>query len=80
MLTGYDQLGQGTAQVIADAKTLGVTYVGTAWIPHQGPFTARTLIRRPPTLPRGARRCAPPGCDSSITCTATSFSRARTAR
>ncbi|MCB1126186.1 MAG: sugar phosphate isomerase/epimerase [Verrucomicrobiae bacterium] len=25
--------------IIRDAKTLGVKYVGAAWIPHQGPFT-----------------------------------------
>ena len=39
MLTGYDLLAKGVDGVITDAKTLGVTYVGTAWIPHQGPFT-----------------------------------------
>lgn len=38
MLTGYDALARSVDSVIADAKTLGVTYVGTAWIPHQGPF------------------------------------------
>ncbi|MBK5295857.1 MAG: sugar phosphate isomerase/epimerase [Vicinamibacteria bacterium] len=38
MLTGYDALAKSVDGVIADAKTLGVTYVGTAWIPHQGPF------------------------------------------
>jgi len=39
MLTGYDQLAKSVDSVINDAKTLGVTYVGTSWIPHQGPFT-----------------------------------------
>lgn len=37
-LTGYEALAKDLDKVIADAKTLGVSYVGTAWIPHQGPF------------------------------------------
>lgn len=37
-LTGYEQLAKSLDTVIANAKTLGVTYVGTAWIPHEKPF------------------------------------------
>ena len=37
-LTGYDQLSKSLDTVIANAKTLGATYVGTAWIPHEKPF------------------------------------------
>lgn len=37
-LTGYEALAKDIGKVIADAKALGVTYVGTAWIPHQRPF------------------------------------------
>ena len=37
-LTGYEALAKDIGKVIADAKTLGATLVGTAWIPHQGPF------------------------------------------
>ncbi len=37
-LTGYEQLSKSVDAVIDSAKALGVTYVGTAWIPHQRPF------------------------------------------
>lgn len=37
-LIGYELLAKDVGTVIADAKALGVTYVGTAWIPHQRPF------------------------------------------
>jgi sugar phosphate isomerase/epimerase len=37
-LTGYEALAKNLDGVIADAKALGATYVGTAWIPHQRPF------------------------------------------
>jgi sugar phosphate isomerase/epimerase len=37
-LTGYERLRDDLAGVIADAKALGATLVGTAWIPHQGSF------------------------------------------
>jgi len=39
MLTGYETLRDNAAAVVKDAKTLGCSYAGTAWIPHQGPFT-----------------------------------------
>jgi sugar phosphate isomerase/epimerase len=35
---GYELLRDKFAQVVADAKALGVQYVTTAWIPHEGPF------------------------------------------
>ncbi len=38
----YEMLRDSMPKVIADAKTLGVTYVGTAWYPHDGPFTEAT--------------------------------------
>jgi len=37
-LTGYEALAKDLDGVIANAKALGATYVGTAWIPHQRPF------------------------------------------
>jgi len=37
-LVGYEALAKDIDTVIADAKALGVTFVGTAWIPHQRPF------------------------------------------
>jgi sugar phosphate isomerase/epimerase len=37
---GYDVLTKDLAGAIKTAKTLGVKYVITAWIPHQGAFTA----------------------------------------
>ena len=36
---GYDELTKDLAGSVAKAKTLGVKYVMTAWIPHQGAFT-----------------------------------------
>lgn len=38
----YEMLRDSIDRVIADAKALGVTYVGTAWYPHDGPFTEAT--------------------------------------
>jgi sugar phosphate isomerase/epimerase len=35
----YEMLRDSAQKVIADAKALGVGYVGTAWYPHEGPFT-----------------------------------------
>lgn len=37
-LTGYERLRDDLAGVIADARALGATMVGTAWIPHEGAF------------------------------------------
>jgi sugar phosphate isomerase/epimerase len=40
MHVGYDELQKDPAKVIADAKALGVRYVGIAWYPHgNGGFT-----------------------------------------
>ena len=40
MHVAYEQFRDSLPQVLADAKTLGVHYVGTAWIPHpDGPIT-----------------------------------------
>jgi sugar phosphate isomerase/epimerase len=39
MHVGYDDLKKDPATVIANAKALGVKYVGIAWYPHQGAFT-----------------------------------------
>jgi sugar phosphate isomerase/epimerase len=36
---GYEQLRDKLPDAIAEAKTLGVSYVVTAWIPHKGEFT-----------------------------------------
>jgi sugar phosphate isomerase/epimerase len=41
MHAGYERLRDSLPAVLAEAKTLGVQYVGTAWIPHpDGPITA----------------------------------------
>lgn len=37
---GYDALAKDLAGSVATAKALGAKYVMTAWIPHQGAFTA----------------------------------------
>lgn len=40
MHVGYEQLRDSLPAVLAEAKALGVQYVGTAWIPHaNGPLT-----------------------------------------
>lgn len=38
MHVGYEDLKNSPQKVIADAKALGVRYVGTAWYPHEGDF------------------------------------------
>ena len=39
MHVGLDEFKKNPQNVIATAKALGATYVGTAWYPHQGAFT-----------------------------------------
>src|SRR4051812_45471519 len=39
MHVGYDDFKNNPDKVIADARALGATYVGTAWYPHEGAFT-----------------------------------------
>ena len=40
MHVGYEQFRDSLPQVLADARTLGVRYLGTAWIPHpDGPIS-----------------------------------------
>ena len=81
MLTGYEKLRDDARRCVKDAKDMGCSYVGTAWIPHQGPVhaPARRSGRRP-TSRSGARRSAAKACSSSTTCTATSSARRPTAR
>lgn len=38
MLTGYERLRDDMAGAIKDAKDVGATYLGTAWIPHKDVF------------------------------------------
>jgi sugar phosphate isomerase/epimerase len=46
MHVGYEVFRDSLASVLAQAKTLGVRYVGTAWIPHaNGPLTAEQARR-----------------------------------
>jgi sugar phosphate isomerase/epimerase len=40
MHVGYERLRDDLDSVIKEAKTFGVEYVGCAWIPHKGAFTA----------------------------------------
>jgi sugar phosphate isomerase/epimerase len=42
MHVDYNEFSKNPQQVVADAKALGVEYVGTAWIPHQGKFDEAT--------------------------------------
>jgi sugar phosphate isomerase/epimerase len=42
MHVDYNEFSKNPQQIIADAKALGVEYVGTAWIPHQGKFDEAT--------------------------------------
>jgi sugar phosphate isomerase/epimerase len=39
MHVDFNRLRDSTSAAIADAKTLGVQYIGTAWLPHEGDFT-----------------------------------------
>jgi len=39
----YTLFDQRIDQVIADAKALGVKFVGVAWIPHEGPMTEAAI-------------------------------------
>lgn len=49
MHVGYEQFRDSLPQVLADAKALGVRYLGTAWIPHpDGPISV-TLAREAAT-------------------------------
>ena len=41
----YEQWEKDPAAVVAEAKALGLTYAGCAWIPHDGPFD-EALCRR----------------------------------
>jgi sugar phosphate isomerase/epimerase len=42
MHVGYDRLRDSLPAVLAEARVLGVQYVGTAWIPHpEGRFTVQ---------------------------------------
>lgn len=46
MHVGYERLRDNLTAVLDDARTLGVQYVGTAWIPHNdGPLTEETAHR-----------------------------------
>lgn len=44
-LTGYERLRDDMKGVIADARALGATMVGTAWIPHEGAFGRQHVDR-----------------------------------
>ena len=39
MLVGYEQLRDDLPTVMKNARAIGATLVGTAWIPHEQPFT-----------------------------------------
>jgi sugar phosphate isomerase/epimerase len=61
MLVDYDELATGIDRVIADARALGVSYVGTAWIPHEGAFDAAAAGRAAADLDRFGARLANAG-------------------
>ena len=39
---GFEQWAKDPEAVLSEAETLGLKYVGCAWIPHQGPFDEAT--------------------------------------
>jgi sugar phosphate isomerase/epimerase len=39
MHVDFNRLRDSTSAALADAKALGVEYIGTAWLPHEGAFT-----------------------------------------
>jgi sugar phosphate isomerase/epimerase len=41
VLSGYEQFRDNLPALVKDAKAVGATYLGTAWIPHQGPFARK---------------------------------------
>ena len=38
----YEQCRDNVESIAAEAKTLGLEYVGCAWIPHKDPFDEKT--------------------------------------
>jgi sugar phosphate isomerase/epimerase len=45
MHVDFNRLRDSTSAAIADAKALGVEYIGTAWLPHEGAFTEEMAHR-----------------------------------
>lgn len=45
MHAGYDRMRDSLQAVLQEAKTLGVQYVGVAWVPHEGHFTEEVARR-----------------------------------
>lgn len=41
----YDLFKQDIHSILADAKALGLQYVGLAWVPHQGDFTRELALQ-----------------------------------
>lgn len=60
-LTGYEALAKDVQKVIADAKTLGATYVGTAWIPHEQPFTREVVDKASKDFAAWGKACRDAG-------------------
>jgi sugar phosphate isomerase/epimerase len=61
MLTGYEKLRDDLPSVIKDAKDVGATYVGTAWIPHQGPVTRQHIDQASTDFAKSAKALAAEG-------------------
>ena len=80
MLTGYETLRDKLPSVVKDAKDMGCSYVGTAWIPHQGPFTRQHVDQAATDFAPGERHSPAKACSSSTTCMATSSARRPMAR
>jgi sugar phosphate isomerase/epimerase len=43
MLTGYEKLRDDPGSAVAEAKAVGASYLGTAWIPHKGVLTREVV-------------------------------------
>ena len=68
------------AGAIADAKDVGASYLGTAWIPHQGAFTRAHVDQAVADFTKWGKALKAEGCSFTTTSTATSSSRAPTGR
>ena len=60
-LVVYEALAKDVHKVIADAKALGATYVGTAWIPHQQPFTREVVDKASKDFAAWGKACRDAG-------------------
>jgi len=58
---GFEQWDQDPASVAKEAKALGLSYAGCAWIPHEGPFDEATCRRAAAVFNRAGQAAAAQG-------------------